>query len=360
MLDPKKPYYGLPLLPPESELETVPVLKALVEAAAALAELDATALSLPNPSILYENIILMEAKDSSEIENIVTTNETLFLSQHMPDAGDPMTKEINNYAHAIRQGWQSKKPISTNLMEELCTTIKGKSMQVRKLPGTVLSNGSEVIYTPPDGETLLRDMLDNLFQWMNEEDELNPILKTAIAHYQFESIHPFYDGNGRVGRMMIVLYLVEQDVLTAPILFMSDAILKDRSSYYKMLQSARESNEFDAYLMWFLAVTTLATNTSINRALRVKQAMLEMKHIVRDTNPKIYSQDLINCLFIQPFVFADSLLAARIVGTRQTAHNYLSKLEDMGVIKRYERKIGRHVCWINISLLDAINADLET
>lgn len=359
MLDPKAPYYDLPLLPPQQELETAPVLKSLVAAATHLSSLSATAESLPNPAVLYENIILSEAKDSSAIENIITTRENLYLTDLSLDEQDPHVKEVHNYADAIKFGWHDERPLCTSLMEKLCTLIKDKPMEVRKLPGTVLSNGNETIYTPPDGEALLRDMLDNLFQWMNAEDELHPIVKAAIAHYQFESIHPFYDGNGRTGRMMVVLYLVENNLIHAPILFFSEVILKFKSKYYELLQSTRESNDFSEYLLWFINMVGMAALTSTNRALRIKVSMQKLKHQLRKEEANIYSQDLINSLFLEPYIFADTLVKHKIVGTKQTAHNHLKRLEALGVIELLPFKFKRKNVWINKILLDSINAPMQ-
>lgn len=360
MLDPQAPYYDLPLLPPVQELETTSVLKSLIKVATNLSSLSATAENLPNPAVLYENIILSEAKDSSAIENIITTRENLYLSDLSLDVHDPHVKEVHNYADAIRFGWHDKRPLCTSLMEELCTIIKDKPMEVRKLPGTALSNGNKTIYTPPDGEVLLRNMLDNLFQWVNTNDELHPIVKAAIAHYQFESIHPFYDGNGRTGRMMVVLYFVEQKLIRAPVLFFSEAILEFKSDYYKYLQSTRETNDFTQYLLWFISMVNIAALTSANRALRIKVSMLEAKHKLRKDEPNIYSQDLINVLFIEPYIFANTLVKHKIIGTKQSAHNYLKRVEALGIIELLPFKFKRKNVWINKNLLDSINATIES
>jgi Fic family protein len=360
MLDPNKPYYDLPLLPPAQPLESIDLLKSLVAASASLAELSATAEHLPNQAALFQSVILLEAKASSEIEQIVTTDDKLFGAESPSKAIDPMTKEVHRYAQAINYGWSINKPLCTTVLEEVCSIIKGKPMTVRKVPGTALTDSvGKIVYMPPDGEKLLRDLLDNLFAWMNEDNDIHPLIKAAVAHYQFESIHPFTDGNGRTGRIMVVLYLVEQKILSTPVLFLSGEILKHKSDYYSLLQETRENNDFLTYLTWFVILTHNASLRSTSRANQVRIAMLELKHELRKLDPKMYSQDLVNALFRGPVIFANHLVELGVVGSLSTAHLYLKKLEGAGIVFRAKQKFNRKVAYVNPRLLKALSGEID-
>ena len=361
MYNPEKPYYDLPLLPPEQKLESIELFKALVPASTALAQLSATAEHLPNQAALYESVILLEAKASSEIEQVVTTDDKLFGSESSKKAPDPMTKEVHRYAAAIRHGWTSRKPLCTNVMEEICSIIRDKPVRVRKVPGTALSHYTtgKIVYTPPDGEKLLRDLLDNLFIWMNSEDDIHPIIKAAVAHYQFESIHPFTDGNGRTGRIMVVLYLVEQNLLQAPVIFLSGEILGNREIYYKLLQRTNETNDFFPYLIWFVNLIHRASLRSTIRANKVRIAMQKVKNKIRELDRHMYSQDLVNVLFRGPIIFANHLLDYGVAGSVSTAHSYLKKLESSGLLVRSNKRYNRKTGYINGLLLDALSGEID-
>jgi len=360
MFAPEKPYYDLPLLPPVQALESIALFKALVPASEALAKLSATSEHLPNQSALYESVILLEAKASSEIEHVITTDNKLFSSASAQKAPDPMTKEVRRYGEAMRHGWHSNKPLCTNIMEEICSIIRDKPVQVRKVPGTALNHSSgKIIYTPPDGETLLRNLLGNLFNWMNSDDGVHPIIKAAIAHYQFESIHPFTDGNGRTGRIMVVLYLVEQKLLNAPVLFLSGDILRNKETYYTLLQNTHETNDFFPYLMWFVQLVHQASLRSTIRALEVRRAMLEVKNKIRELDSNMYSQDLVNVLFRGPIIFAYHLVKYGVAGSISTAHSYLKKLETAGLLTRSTRKYDRKTAYINGHLLEALSDEID-
>ncbi|MBA3014282.1 MAG: Fic family protein [Proteobacteria bacterium] len=212
---------------------------------------------------------------------------------------------------------------------------------------------------PPDGEKLIRDLLDNLFKWMNNEDEVHPIIKAAIAHYQFESIHPFTDGNGRTGRIMVVLYLVEQKLLDAPVLFLSGEILRNRESYYSLLQKTHETNDFFPYLMWFIGLIHTASLRSTTRALKVRVAMQEVKNKIREIDINMYSQDLVNVLFRSPIIFANHLVHFGVAGSTSTAHAYLKKLESSGLLIRSSRRYNRKTGYINNHLLNALSGEID-
>ena len=360
MFDPKKPYDDLPTLPPHNPIESMALYKKLVPASEALAKLSATAEHLPNEAALYQSVILLEAKASSEIEQIVTTDGDLFSSKSSQQATDPLTKEVHRYAEAMQLGWKSDRPLCTPLAEQICSVIKNHEMTVRKVPGTSLKRTSgEIVYTPPDGEVPLRDLLDNLFAWMNAEDDIHPIIKAAIAHYQFESIHPFTDGNGRTGRIIVVLYLIEQKLLNTPALFLSGEILKGRESYYSLLQTTRETGDFIPYLEWFVDLIFKASIQSTIRANNVRGAMQKTKHDIRILNPAMYSQDLVNLLFKGPLVFANQLVEYDVAGSISTAHSYLKDLETAGIIFRSKRRFNRKVGYINIRLLEALSGEID-
>jgi len=361
MPDPGSPYYELPKLPPKQSFSSIELLTNLVGASEALAKLSATAEHLPNQAALFHSVILLEAKASSEIEQVITTDSKLFSTHSFGDVADPMTKEVHRYREAMHRGWTNIRPLCTTVMEEICSIIRNKPMQVRRVPGTALKRPStgEIIYTPPDGEDLLRDLLDNLFSWMNEDGSVHAIIKAAIAHYQFESIHPFTDGNGRAGRIMVVLYLVEQKKLTAPVLFLSGEILRQKERYYELLQSTRESGDFLPYLNWIVQIVGAAAQQSTIRADNVRAAMFDVKREIRALDASMYSQDLVNALFHGPIIFAKQLVERDVAGSLSTAHAYLKKLESAKIIYRSNRRFSRKVGYINVRLLEALRGEVD-
>ncbi|MDP2096490.1 MAG: Fic/DOC family N-terminal domain-containing protein, partial [Hydrogenophaga sp.] len=238
---PEQPHNQLSALPPAHELESRAVLKACIEARAALAELKQAAELIPNQAMLINTIPLLEAKDSSEIENIVTTTDQLFQYAQGHDNADPATKEALRYRTALHQGFQSLKsrPLCTATAVEVCRTLKGVDMDIRRTPGTQLANDrtGEVVYTPPEGEARLRDMLANWERFLHNQTELDPLIRMAVGHYQFEAIHPFTDGNGRTGRVLNILYLIQEELLNLPILYLSRHVIAHKADYYRLLLS---------------------------------------------------------------------------------------------------------------------------
>ena len=245
---PELPHNQLPTLPPARELESHAVLKACIEARAALAELKQAAELIPNQAMLINTIPLLEAKDSSEIENIVTTTDQLFQYAQSPaqgqDNADPATKEALRYRTALHRGYQSLKdrPLCTATAVDVCRTLKGVDMDIRRTPGTQLINDrtGEVIYTPPEGEARLRDMLANWERFLHNQTELDPLIRMAVGHYQFEAIHPFTDGNGRTGRVLNILYLIQEELLNLPILYLSRHVIAHKADYYHLLLSVTQ------------------------------------------------------------------------------------------------------------------------
>lgn len=288
--DPSRPYLDLPALPPFVELETRAVLKACIAARAAVAELKAAGRLIPNQGVLINTIPLLEAQASSEIENIVTTTDQMFLFDGVSEGeADPATKEALRYRTALWEGFEAlrARPLSTNTAVQICRAIKGVDMDVRRTPGTTLINDRtrEVIYTPPEGEALLREKLANWEQWMHGalpgSDEIDPLVRMAIAHYQFEAIHPFTDGNGRTGRIINLLYLVEQKLLDIPILYLSRHILRHRSEYYSGLQSVTATGAWEPWLLYMLHGVTETARWTMDKILAVRTLLEETTERMR-------------------------------------------------------------------------------
>ncbi len=270
---PAQPHNHLPALPPRHELESRVVLKACIEARAALAELKQAAELIPNQAMLINTIPLLEAKDSSEIENIVTTTDQLFQFAQGHDKADPATKEALRYRTALHQGFESLKarPLCTSTAVDICRTLKGVEMDIRRTPGTQLANDrtEEVVYTPPEGEARLREMLANWERFLHHQIELDPLIRMAVGHYQFEAIHPFTDGNGRTGRVLNILYLIQEELLGLPILYLSRHVIAHKADYYRLLLGV--TLYFNAYTEDLFTWDNDLENDSV-RGLKINQA----------------------------------------------------------------------------------------
>lgn len=351
-----QPYNDLPPLPPLGNLETTAVLKKAIAANRRLAELKGLVNSIPNQAILVNGIILQEARLSSEIENIVTTNDELYKAAADEKlATNPHAKEVLLYRQALWHGFNSlkKKPLSTNLFIEIAEIIKGQSIGIRRVPGTKIGNSKgEIIYTPPEGESVIRDKLSNLEQFLHAEDGIDPLIKLAVLHYQFEAIHPFVDGNGRTGRIINILFLVEKGLLDTPILFLSHYILRTKSSYYTGLRNITEQGSWVDWIMYMLeAIETTAVETQ-QRVHNILIAMEEAKKLIQNKAPKIYSKDLIDIIFQHPYCkirFLETVGLAK----RQTAAVYLQTLEELGLLKSI--KIGIEKYYINNKLIKILS-----
>jgi Fic family protein len=342
--------HALAPLPPAAELETRVVLKKTIAARAALAELKAMSQLLPNQSVLMQTIGLQEAKLSSEIENIVTTNDALYRAIVDERATDPATREVLACQNALWAGFdvvkRQQRPITPPLMEDLVRRIKGSDIGVRRVPGTKLARpDGEVIYTPPEGEPLLRDLLSNLVDFIHTAEDLDPLVRLAVMHYQFEAIHPFIDGNGRTGRILNILFLVEQGLLDNPVLYLSQYILENKTGYYGGLQAVTEDGAWEPWIMYILdAIEHMAKNT-LDRIAGILSLMEETRKTVQGALPKIYSKDLIELLFHLPYTKVSALEAAGLA-KRVTAAQYLRSLAEIGILK--EEKIGRDLYFLNI------------
>ncbi|HMM74529.1 MAG TPA: Fic family protein [Gammaproteobacteria bacterium] len=356
---PDQAYNDLPRLPPPAVmLETTAVLKQCITARAALAELKQAAGLLPNPAMLINTLPLLEAQASSEIENIVTTADKLF--QHLQaDAGaDPATREALRYRRALLEGFNALKtrPLTTRIAETICTEIKGAEMGVRKVPGTALANHAtgEVVYTPPEGEMLLRDLLANWERFLHEEKTIDPLVRMAAAHYQFEAIHPFTDGNGRTGRVLNSLFLVEQGLLPLPILYLSRYIIANRADYYRLLLAVTRE---DAWEPWLLYILRAVEDTAIWTTVKIGAIRALIAHTtehVRRQLPKIYSRELVDMVFEQPYCRIANLVNAGIA-ERQAASRYLKALASIGVLR--EQSLGRDKLFMHPRLMSLLTRD---
>lgn len=356
---PTDPYNDLPLLPPRVELETRAVLKLCIEARAQLAELKQLGESLPNPTVLINAIPLLEAQASSEIENIVTTSDRLFrFAEASHQNPDPATKEALRYRTALRLGYQrlSERPLNTNLAVEICSVIKNSRHDIRRTPGTQLINDQtgQVIYTPPVGEALLRDKLSNWEVFLHAEDGIDPLVRMATAHYQFEAIHPFADGNGRTGRVLNLLYLVDCGLLDHPTLYLSGHINRTKRDYYRLLLDVTASERWEDWTLYMLEAIR-ETSTWTSSKIRAAQALLE--HTIQHVQAKassIYTRELVEQLFVQPYCRIGNLVDSGIA-KRQTASVYLKQLCEIGVLE--EHKVGREKLFLHPKFLALLTRD---
>jgi Fic family protein len=350
---PDRPYNDLPLLPPKAEVETRSVLKACIEARSALGELKSAGDLIPNQGVLINTIPILEAQASSEIENIVTTTDRLFqYAGDVEGAADPATKEALRYRTALYQGFQmlAKRPLTTATAVQICQTIKGVEMDIRRTPGTALVNDAtgRVIYTPPEGESLLRDKLANWEQFIHEAEEIDPLVRMAVMHYQFEAIHPFTDGNGRTGRVLNLLYLVEKGLLSIPVLYLSRYIIMNKADYYRLLLAVTTDELWEAWIMFMLkavAETARWTTAKIKAIRKLLEATAER---IRTDAAPIYSRELAELIFVQPYCRIGNVVDAGLA-KRQTASVHLKRLCEIGVLK--EVKAGREKLFINPAFL---------
>jgi len=355
---PERPYDDLPPLPPPAEVESKPVLKACVRAAAALAELNRAAELIPNPQILINTLPLLEAQASSEIENIVTTTDELF--EHLSDDGsaNPATKEALRYRHALMEGYASldRLPLSTRLAESICGRIKNTSASVRAVPGTAIANAStgEVVYTPPEGETRIRDLLANWEQFVHGGDELEPLVRLAVSHYQFEAIHPFLDGNGRTGRILNSLFLVERDLLHVPILYLSRYIIQNKAEYYRLLLGVTRDDAWEPWILYVLRGVEETARWTLEKIDAMRALQEEQIEVVRTQRPKIYSRELLDTIFEQPYCRIANLVE-KGMAQRQAASRHLKALAEIGVLDEQAR--GRDKLWINRRLLRLLTTE---
>jgi Fic family protein len=356
--DGSKPNNDLPLLPPEVDIETKTILNQAIRSNRELARLKGYCSLLPNDSILLSSIILKEAKTSSEIENIITTQDELYkaLADSVKEI-DVETKEVLNYRSAIWTGFNELKEkgfLSTNIIIRIQNELEGNNAGIRKLPGTTLVNQQtgESVYTPPDNEESINRLLKNLEDYINQTDDIDPLIKMAIIHYQFESIHPFYDGNGRTGRIINVLYLILKELLDKPILYLSDYIIKNKNRYYDLLQNVRDKNGWEAWIIYMLKAVEITSVETLKMISSIVDLINETTEKCKNELPKTtYSKELIDILFIQPYTKIEFLVNANIA-ERRTASKYLKQLEEIGVLESF--KSWKETIYVNKRLYELL------
>lgn len=355
---PNRAYNDLPPLPPGVELETRTVLKQCLAARVALAELNQAAERIPNPAMLINTLPLLEAQASSEIENIVTTADTLFRHLQADGGADSATKEALRYRHALLEGVAALKiqPLTTRTAESICTQIKGVAMHVRRVPGTTLANGAtgETIYTPPEGETRIRDLLANWERFLHEEDTIDPLIRMAAAHYQFEAIHPFTDGNGRTGRILNSLFLVDQGLLSLPILYLSRYIIANKTDYYRLLLAVTRDGAWEPWLLYMLRAVAETAAWTKAKIGAVRALAHETRDYVRERLPKIYSRELVDLIFEQPYCRITNLVQAQIAG-RQAASRYLKAFVSLKILD--EHVLGKEKLFVHPKLMKLLTHD---
>lgn len=352
-----RPNNDLPRLPPLGDLETKAILKQCVGARAALGELKQAAQLIPNRSMLINTVPLLEAQASSEIENIVTTNDQLFKYREEPEHADPATKEALRYSQALLDGYQAiaKRPLNTSTAEQVCSQIKGMEMRVRRIAGTALARGNgEIVYTPPEGEPLLRDLLANWERFMHEAAELDPLIRLAVGHYQFEAIHPFTDGNGRTGRILNSLFLIQEKLLSLPILYLSRYFIDHRADYYRLLLAVTRDAAWEEWILFVLRGVEETSRWTTEKIDAIRTLSAKTAENVKKKLPKIYSLELVNLLFELPYCRIANVVAAKIA-ERQAASRYLKQLVEIGVLE--ERSAGREKLFLHAKLLRLLTQD---
>lgn len=351
--------YKIPTLPLKQEIETKPVLKQLVEAHKCLAELKGAVKSMPNESILINTLSLQEAKDSSAVESIITTHDELYKAELFASQyATPASKEVKSYADALRTGFSLVKQhnlLTNNIIIEIYRIVKRNTSGFRTTPGTTLKNEAtqEIIYTPPQTHDEIVKYMANLEQYINDASmsDVDPLVKMAVIHHQFESIHPFSDGNGRTGRIVNILYLVLNGLLDYPVLYLSRYIIKNKGEYYRLLQNVRDNGDWESWILFLLKGIEETSQETIVLIHGIKALMAEYKKGIRENLKKIYSQDLLNNLFRHPYTKID-FICEELQVSRPTATAYLTQLEKAGYIEKI--KLGRENFYLNIRLFDLL------
>ncbi|UGU17962.1 Fic family protein [Sinomicrobium kalidii] len=351
----------LPLLPPQADIETSKILKQLAKSHRFLAELKGTSKTIPNENILIDTLTLQEAKDSSEIENIVTTHDDLYKENIFIESKSAAAKEVYNYARGLKLGFQvvRKEKLLLNkhilaIQKELMENNAGFRTQA----GTILKNSlGKVVYTPPQDTREILDLMANLEKFINDNEfsDLDPLIKMALIHYQFESIHPFYDGNGRTGRIINILYLVQQGLLDIPVLYLSRYITRNKPEYYRVLQQVRDKNGWENMVMYLLKGVEVTAMQTIVLITKIKNLMQDYKTRLRTELPKIYSQDLLNIMFKSPYTKTD-FLETELRISKRTALNYLDTVSEIGLLEKI--KAGKSNYYINTNLIDVLVNEL--
>lgn len=338
---------------PAQRFETPAILKKLAAASRALAELKGVAASIPNQGILINTLGMQEAKDSSAIENIVTTHDELFKDDAFPEGlSNPAAKEVLRYRQAMRIGFEAvvqSDLLTVSHMIEIQVALERNNAGLRKLPGTALKDAAgRTVYTPPQDHDTIVALMSDLERFINDDQiyDADPLIKMALIHHQFESIHPFYDGNGRTGRIVNVLYLIKQGLLDTPVLYMSRQIVRTKADYYRLLQAARAENAWEDWVVYMLTAVERSAIDAIATINAISAALMDAKHRIR-AQYKFYSQDLINNLFTHPYTKIE-FIERDLKVSRLTATKYLNALSDGGFVLK--QKVGRSNYYVNVAL----------
>ena len=350
---------SLSSLPLHKNLETPSILKATIQAHRYLAELKGAAKTIPNEDILINTLSIQEAKDSSEIEQIITTHDAVFRATIQVAAiEDQAAKEVRDYKDAIYYGFRQIKEMGLILdrdIRHINQLLTHNTAGYRKVPGTALRNSQTgaVVYMPPQHPQEILDGMNNLIQFINDPSlsDIDPLIKMAIIHHQFESIHPFYDGNGRTGRILNILYLINNELLDSPILYLSRHIVQTKTEYYRLLQQVRDTGEWEEWIVYILCGIEKTSKKTLKTVEQIKDLMMDFKHRLRSTLPKLYSQDLLNNLFFHPYTKIDYIIQALEV-SRPTASKYLQQLVKHGFLR--EEKMGVSKFFVNYQLMDLL------
>jgi Fic family protein len=345
-------------LPPKREkVETIEILRQLSKSSNSLGELKGIAKTIPNQEMLINAVVLQEAKDSSEIENIITTQDELYKALATNTKQPTQVKEVIKYRSAIFLGFELIKKqgfLKLKDIETIQKTIIGNNAGIRSMAGTVLKNDKtgEIVYTPPQDKDEILDLLSNFLEHFNvEQNDLNPLINLAILHYQFESIHPFYDGNGRAGRILNILYLIINDLLDIPILYLSSYINENKADYYRLLNAVNNKDEWAEYIIYMLKAVEETSNRTIKKINSIKILLDKTILFAQEKEPKIYRKELIELLFEQPYSKIE-FVVGKLNVERKAASRYLKKLEDIGILT--SQKIGRESVYVNTKLIEIL------
>ena len=358
--DPKVPYNDLPDLPPPLEsIETTAILKQCIKARVALAELKQAAELIPNSAVLVNALPLLEARASSEIENIVTTTDKLFeFADIAEDKADAATKEALRYRTALYEGSKmvQRGMLTTDMAIQICSTVKGMELDLRAEPGTTLKNrlSGEVIYTPPVGQKLLQAKLDNWAEFMHQGTDIDPLVRMAVQHYQFEAIHPFTDGNGRTGRILNILFLVQLGLLDSPILYLSRYVIQNKADYYRLLKNVTHEQDWTSWIMFILDGVEETCTWTTDKIKAIRELMEHTAQYTHNKLPKTYTWELVELLFKQPYCRIGNLVDAGIA-KRQTASVYLKQLCDIGILR--EIKSGRENIFVHPKYIELLTGE---
>lgn len=343
-------------LPLTHQVETPKVLKKAISANRALANLNGVARIIPNSAILINSLVLQEAKDSSEIENIITTHDELYRANLDIESVTNEAKEVQNYKQALLRGFelvQDTKLLLKKHIVEIQGVLEKNDAGVRKQAGTSLKNAQtgEIIYTPPQDYETLQELLSNLENYINEPNELDPLVNMAIIHHQFESIHPFYDGNGRTGRIINILYLILKEMLDIPVLYLSRYIITHKADYYRLLQEVRTEDRWEEWILYMLDGVEQTSIETIELINNINELMIKTQDKISSQLPKLYSKDLVEILFMHPYTKIEFLID-KLNLHRDTASKYLKELETIEILKSI--KIGRSKYFINLELFNML------